>query len=266
MIGILAAMLILTFTFGTVVAMGMPIGTAILGLTTALGAIGLLGHLIAVPSISHTVATMIGLAVGIDYSLFLVTRHRTQMQEGMEFHESIARAVGTAGTAVVFAGCTVVVALVSLVVAGIPLVSALGYTAAMAVATAVLAAVTLLPALMAVAGRHINSLALPLWLHPKEDPNQGGHLGALGGVRDTSSADPDRDRRAAAGAADRAGALAAAGAGEHRADRPLDHGAAGLRPDVGRLRARLQRAAAGGRRADPAGQGRSGGDRPGEPG
>ncbi len=176
-IGILAAMLILTFTFGTVVAMGMPIGTAILGLTTALGAIGLLGHLIAVPSISHTVATMIGLAVGIDYSLFLVTRHRTQMQEGMEFHESIARAVGTAGTAVVFAGCTVVVALVSLVVAGIPLVSALGYTAAMAVATAVLAAVTLLPALMAVAGRHINSLALPLWLHPKEDPTKEGIWG-----------------------------------------------------------------------------------------
>ncbi len=177
LIGILAAMLILTFTFGTVVAMGMPIGTAILGLTTALGAIGLLGHLIAVPSISHTVATMIGLAVGIDYSLFLVTRHRTQMREGMEFHESIARAVGTAGTAVVFAGCTVVVALVSLMVAGIPLVSALGYTAAMAVATAVLAAITLLPALMAVAGRHINSLALPLWLHPKEDPAKEGIWG-----------------------------------------------------------------------------------------
>ena len=99
-----------------------------LGLTTALGVIGLLGHLIAVPDIAHTVATMIGLAVGIDYALFLVTRHRTQLREGIEMHESIARAVGTAGTAVVFAGCTVVVALVSLVVAGIPLVSALGYT------------------------------------------------------------------------------------------------------------------------------------------
>ena len=123
LIGILAAMLILTFTFGTVVAMGMPIGTAILGLTTALGLIGLLGHLIAVPDIAHTVATMIGLAVGIDYALFLVTRHRSQMREGVEMHESVARAVGTAGTAMVFAGCTVVVALVSLVVAGIPLVS-----------------------------------------------------------------------------------------------------------------------------------------------
>ena len=116
-------------------------------------------------------------SVGIDYSLFLVTRHRTQLREGVEMHESIARAVGTAGTAVVFAGCTVVVALVSLVVAGIPLVSALGYTAAVAVATAVLAAITLLPALMSLAGRFINSIALTARLHPSEDPEKVGLWG-----------------------------------------------------------------------------------------
>ena len=181
-IGILAAMLILTFTFGTVVAMGMPIGTAILGLTVALGTIGLLGHLIAVPNIAHTVATMIGLAVGIDYALFLVTRHRSQIRDGMEMHESVARAVGTAGTAVVFAGCTVVVALVSLAVAGIPLVSALGYTAAVAVATAVLAAVTLLPALMSLAGRFIDRIALPAFLHPSDDPGKEGLWGRWAGA------------------------------------------------------------------------------------
>ncbi len=181
-IGILAAMLILTFTFGTVVAMGMPIGTAILGLTTALGVIGLLGHVIAVPSIAHTVATMIGLAVGIDYALFLVTRHRSQLREGIEMRESVALAVGTAGTAVVFAGCTVVVALVSLAVAGIPLVSALGYTAALAVATAVLAAVTLLPALMSLAGPFINRLALPARLHPSDDPEKVGLWGRWAAV------------------------------------------------------------------------------------
>ena len=181
LIGILAAMIILTFTFGTVVAMGMPIGTAILGLTSALGVVGLLGHLIAVPNISHTVATMIGLAVGIDYALFLVTRHRSQMQAGVEFHESIARAVGTAGTAVVFAGCTVVVALVSLVVANIPLVAALGYTSAIAVGTAVLAAVTLLPALMSLAGKHINSLSLPGRQHPSDDPSKEGVWGHWAG-------------------------------------------------------------------------------------
>jgi uncharacterized membrane protein YdfJ with MMPL/SSD domain len=177
LIGILAAMVILTFTFGTVVAMGMPIGTAILGLTTALGVIGLFGHLTSVPDIAPTIATMIGLAVGIDYALFLVTRHLAQLREGVEMHESIARAVGTAGTAVVFAGCTVVVALVSLVVAGIPLVSSLGYTAAMAVATAVLAAVTLLPALMALAGQHIGAIALPNWLRPSKKPGRKGMWG-----------------------------------------------------------------------------------------
>src|SRR3954453_3228656 len=180
-IGILAAMIILTFTFGTLVAMGMPMGTAILGLTTALGLIGLMGHLVSVPDISTTIATMIGLAVGIDYALFLVTRHRGQMREGTELHESIALAVGTAGTAVVFAGCTVVVALLSLFVAGIPLVAALGYTAAVAVGTAVLAAVTLLPALMSLAGRHIDSLALPVWLHPKDDPTKEGIWGRWAG-------------------------------------------------------------------------------------
>ena len=181
LIGILAAMLILTLTFGTVVAMGMPIGGAIIGLTTALGLIGLMGHLIAVPDIAHTVATMIGLAVGIDYALFLVTRHRSQLADGLELHESIARAVGTAGTAIVFAGCTVVVALVSLVVAGIPLVSSLGYTGAVAVGTAVLAAVTLLPAFMSLAGKRINSIALPKRLQASDDPTHKGIWGRWAG-------------------------------------------------------------------------------------
>jgi uncharacterized membrane protein YdfJ with MMPL/SSD domain len=181
LIGILAAMLILTLTFGTVVAMGMPIGGAIIGLTTALGLIGLLGHVMAVPDIAHTVATMIGLAVGIDYALFLVTRHRSQLADGMELHESIARAVGTAGTAIVFAGTTVVVALVSLVVAGIPLVSSLGYTGAMAVATAVLAAITLLPAFMSLAGPKINSIALPQRFQASDDPAHKGLWGRWAG-------------------------------------------------------------------------------------
>ena len=228
LIGILAAMIILTFTFGTVVAMGMPIGTAILGLTSALGTIGLLGHVMDVPNISHTVATMIGLAVGIDYALFLVTRHRSQMKAGMEFHESIARAVGTAGTAVVFAGCTVVVALVSLAVAGIPLVAALGYTSAIAVGTAVLAAVTLLPALMALAGRHINSLALPGRLRRIRGWGEGGAVGSLGRLRDPSAADPGGARGGHPRAAHHPGPLAAVRPGERRPDGSRDDGAPGL--------------------------------------
>jgi uncharacterized membrane protein YdfJ with MMPL/SSD domain len=145
-------MLILALTFGSLVAMGMPIITAVLGLATALGLIGLLGHLLNIPTVGPTLATMIGLGVGIDYALFLVTKHRDQMAHGVDRHESIARAVATSGGAIVFAGGTVIIALLSLWVAGIPLVASLGYASAVAVFTAVLAAITLLPAMLALAG------------------------------------------------------------------------------------------------------------------
>src|SRR6185437_6830189 len=105
-----------------------------------------------------TLATMIGLGVGIDYALFIVTRHFRGLRDGLEVHESIARAVATSGGSVSFAGGTVTIALLSLAVAGIPLVTTMGLTAAIAVIVAVLAALTLLPATLAIAGPHINSL------------------------------------------------------------------------------------------------------------
>jgi RND superfamily putative drug exporter len=104
---------------------------------------------------------MIGLGVGIDYALFIVTRHKLQLGEGMEVRESVARATATAGGAVVFAGFTVVIALCSLAFAGIPLVSTLGFTAAIAVVVAVCAAATLLPAMLGALGPHIESLRVP---------------------------------------------------------------------------------------------------------
>ena len=117
---------------------------------------------------------MIGLGVGIDYALFLVSRHRFQVGQGMEVRESIAMAVGKTGSAIVFAGGTVVIALLALSVAGIPLVSSLGYASAVAVVTAVLAAITLLPALLSLVGRHIESLALPAFMRPKpKEPGRG---------------------------------------------------------------------------------------------
>jgi putative drug exporter of the RND superfamily len=161
-VGLTAAVVILLFTFGTVVAMGLPIITAILGLAAGLSIVALLGQVVEVPTISPTLATMIGLGVGIDYALFIVTRHKAQVAGGLELQESVARAVATSGGAVAFAGGTVIVALCSLVFAGIPLVTTLGYTAAIAVFIAVLAAVTLLPALLAILDRHIYSLKLPL--------------------------------------------------------------------------------------------------------
>ena len=158
LIGIAAAMVILTLTFGTAVAMFLPILTAILGLLSTLSVISLLGHVGTVPTVAPTLATMIGLGVGIDYALFIVTRHFRGLHDGLPLPESIARATATSGGAVFFAGCTVTIALLSLAVAGIPLVTMLGLMAAIAVVVAVAAALTLLPALLAIVGPHINSL------------------------------------------------------------------------------------------------------------
>jgi uncharacterized membrane protein YdfJ with MMPL/SSD domain len=179
-VGLSAAMIILAFTFGTLVAMGMPILSAVLGLLVGLSLIGLLGHLVTVPTIAPTLGTMIGLGVGIDYALFLVSRYRFERSEGAEIDEAIATAVATSGTAIVFAGGTVVIALVSLLVAGIPLVTSLGYSSALAVLTAVLAAITLLPAILSAVGRHIDSFHLPAFLRPKPKPPDRGFWGAWG--------------------------------------------------------------------------------------
>jgi uncharacterized membrane protein YdfJ with MMPL/SSD domain len=177
-IGLTAAMIILAFTFGTLVAMGMPILSAVLGLFVGISLIGLLGHVTTVPTIAPTLATMIGLGVGIDYALFLVSRYRLERKGGKEIDEAIATAVSTSGTAIVFAGGTVVIALVSLLVAGIPLVTSLGYASAFAVLTAVAAAVTLLPALLGAVGRHIDSVHLPAFMLPKPKPVDQGFWGA----------------------------------------------------------------------------------------
>jgi RND superfamily putative drug exporter len=171
-VGLVAAVVILLFTFGTVVAMGMPILTAVLGLVTGLSVITLLGQVVEVPTTAPALATMIGLGVGIDYGLFVVTRHRDHLRAGIEMRESIARAAATSGGAVLFAGGTVIVALLSLALAGIPLVTTLGYTAAIVVLVAVAAALTLLPALLAVIGPRIDALALPgLRVHHDERPH-----------------------------------------------------------------------------------------------
>ena len=176
-IGLVAAMIILAFTFGSLVAMGLPIVSAVIGLLAGLSLIGLLGHVVDVPTIGPTLATMIGLGVGIDYALFLVSRHRQQLRDGSAVRDSIAQAVATAGSAIVFAGATVVLALVALLVAGIPLVTSLGYSAAFAVVTAMLAAITLLPAVLSIVGGHIGSARLPAFLRPAPKPADRGFWG-----------------------------------------------------------------------------------------
>ncbi|HWO15921.1 MAG TPA: MMPL family transporter [Solirubrobacterales bacterium] len=174
MIGLAAAVVILLFAFGTATAMMLPIASAVLGLACALSLIRLLENTVQVPSVASTLATMIGLGVGIDYALFIVTRHKLQLRDGMELRESIARATATAGGAVVFAGFTVVIALCSLAFASIPLVSTLGFTAAIAVVVAVAAATTLLPAMLGALGPRIDSLRVKLGkTHPDDHRPHG---------------------------------------------------------------------------------------------
>ena len=181
-IGLAAAVIILLFAFGTATAMMLPIVSAVIGLACALSIIRLLEGVVQVPSVAATLATMIGLGVGIDYALFIVTRHKLQLRDGMELHESIARATATAGGAVVFAGFTVVIALCSLGFAGIPLVTTLGFTAAIAVLTAVVAAATLLPALLGLLGPRIDSLRIKLGKTHPDDRKPHGWLRWADGV------------------------------------------------------------------------------------
>ena len=183
-IGLAAAVIILLFAFGTATAMMLPIASAVIGLACALSIIRLLEHAVQIPGVASTLATMIGLGVGIDYALFIVTRHKLQLGEGMDLHESIARATATAGGAVVFAGFTVVIALCSLAFAGIPLVSTLGFTAAIAVVVAVCAAATLLPAMLGALGPRINSLRVKLGKTHPDDRRPHGWLRWAEGVAD----------------------------------------------------------------------------------
>jgi RND superfamily putative drug exporter len=158
-IGLLAAVVVLLLAFGSVVAMGLPIGTALLGLVSGLGVVALGSHVVQTPTVAPTLATMIGLGVGIDYALFIVTRYRENLARGLTVEDAVGRAIATSGAAVVFAGGTVVIAILGLWIAGIPFVGMLGTAAAVSVLVAVVAAVTLLPALLGFAGRAINKLA-----------------------------------------------------------------------------------------------------------
>jgi RND superfamily putative drug exporter len=160
-IGILAAMLILLVAFGSVIAMGLPIGTALFGLAAGMTLIRCIAAFVDMPSTSEAIATMIGLGVGIDYALFIITRHRAGLHRGLTVEDAAGRAIATAGQAVIIAGGTVVIAILGLGVAGIPMVTFMGFGAAIVVAVTVVAAVTLMPALLGFAGHNIDRFGIP---------------------------------------------------------------------------------------------------------
>ncbi len=160
LLGIGAAIVILLLAFGSVIAMGLPIGIALFGLVLGITSMPLLAYLIEIPSFAPQMATMIGLGVGIDYALFLVTRHREFLAAGLSVPEAAGRAVATAGQAVIFAGGTVVIAILGLAAAGIPFLTAAGVATSVIVGLMVVASVTLLPALLGVSGHWVNRLAV----------------------------------------------------------------------------------------------------------
>ncbi len=165
LIGLLAAVIILLFAFGSVVAMGLPILTALLGLGVGIAIINIFAAVTEIGTLAPTLATMIGLGVGIDYSLFIVTRYRENRAAGMDTEAATGRSVATAGSAVLFAGTTVVIAICGLAIAGIPYVAKLGYMAAVVVAVMMLAALTLLPAVIGLVGKGIDRWKVPSLIH-----------------------------------------------------------------------------------------------------
>lgn len=163
--GVGIALVVLLMTLGSLIAAGMPLLTALIGVALTMCLLFIATGLTTINSTTPLLAVMLGLAVGIDYALFILSRHREQLAEGMDVEESAGRAVGTAGSAVVFAGLTVIIALLGLAVAQIPFLTVMGVFAALGVLVAVCIALVLLPALMGFAGER---------MRPKQ-PRRGRH-------------------------------------------------------------------------------------------
>lgn len=172
-IGVAIAAVVLVITFGSLVAAGLPLLTAIIGVGIGISTITALANVLDLGSTTSTLAMMIGLAVGIDYALFIVSRYRAELAEGRERGDAAGRAVGTAGSAVVFAGLTVVIALVGLAVVNIPVLTKMGFAAAATVVIAVLIALTLIPALLGFAGKRVPPRKVRKGKEAGEKPNMG---------------------------------------------------------------------------------------------
>ncbi|MEG1392049.1 MAG: MMPL family transporter, partial [Aurantimicrobium sp.] len=155
LIGVGVALVVLIITFGSFLAAGMPLLTALLGVGISIALIFLATAFAKVTSTTPMLALMLGLAVGIDYALFIISRHQDELRKGDTPEEAAARATGTAGSAVIFAGLTVMIALVGLGIAGIPFLTTMGVAAAVGVGVAVIISITLIPALLGFAGERL---------------------------------------------------------------------------------------------------------------
>ena len=155
LIGLAFAVIVLIVSFGSVMAMGLPIGVAVAGVATGIASINLLSNAIDIPDFAIQIGAMIGLGVGIDYALFIVTRYRNSLAAGHAPIDAVGIAIDTAGRAVVFAGLTVVVSLLGMLLIGLAFISGLGIGAAITVAITMVASITLLPALLGLVGQRV---------------------------------------------------------------------------------------------------------------
>jgi RND superfamily putative drug exporter len=160
-IGLLAAVVILLLTFGSAVAMGLPLITALFALGVGLSLVTLGTHVFDTANFAPQLAAMIGLGVGIDYALFILTRFRNGLDEGLESRAAAIAAVDTAGRAVLFAGITVIISLMGMLLLGINFLYGVAMAAALAVLFTMIAALTLLPALLTLAGKRVDRLRIP---------------------------------------------------------------------------------------------------------
>ncbi|MEV0409001.1 MMPL family transporter [Actinoallomurus sp. NPDC050550] len=169
-VGVLAAAVILFIAFGSLVAMGLPIVTALLSILGGIALMKLVGYIVPAPDFTVILAAMVGLGVGIDYALFIVTRYKESLQNGDEPESATVKAITTAGHAVLFAGTTVVIALLGLVVMGQRLMTGVAIATSVIVLVTMIAAVTLLPAFLGFTGRKISSLRLPRRTSRRHEP------------------------------------------------------------------------------------------------
>ena len=160
-VGILAAIIIMLIAFGSVIAMGLPILIALFGIGAGVAIIDVISHVVTVPSFGTQLAGMIGLGVGIDYALLVVTRHRRALADGLAPRDSVALSLATSGRAVLFAGSTVVISLLGLLVMNLPFMYGLSFGAIAAVALVMIGTLTLLPAMLGFAGHAIDRLRVP---------------------------------------------------------------------------------------------------------
>ncbi|MFD4239357.1 MMPL family transporter [Streptomyces sp. NPDC058542] len=172
-VGVLVALAVLAITFGSMLSAGMPLLTALISVVASMTGLMGLSAVLSVSDKAPTLAIMLGLAVGIDYALFIVSRHRAELVQGRSVQDAVAHATATAGSAVAFAGMTVIIALAGLTVAGVPVLTSMGLSAAAAVAVAVVMSLGLLPSLLALAGERL-----------RPEP------GSRGAVRMRDAADP----------------------------------------------------------------------------